>query len=63
MVWPVVGMLVNATLGYYIKQNIGLLLTAGYSTNKQKPEGLGEYIENRYYPNGADVESLPKAGK
>jgi hypothetical protein len=44
------------TLGYYIKDNAGVLLTAGYSTNKQKPAGLEEYIKRNFYVDATDVD-------
>lgn len=39
------GLAANATVGYYLKENFGLLLTAGYSVNKQKEQGYREYRE------------------
>jgi hypothetical protein len=51
-----VGLAGNVTLGYYVKENVGLLLTAGYSTYKQKPAGLEEYIKRNFYVNATDVD-------
>ena len=39
------GLSANVTAGYYLKENFGLLLTAGYSSNKQKEDGYREYME------------------
>jgi len=50
------GMAANVTLGYYIKENVGLLLTGGYSTYKQNPEGLEEYIKRNFYVSATDVD-------
>jgi opacity protein-like surface antigen len=38
------GLAANVTVGYYLKENFGLLLTAGYSSNKQKEQGYREYM-------------------
>jgi hypothetical protein len=51
-----VGMSANATFGYYLKENVGLLLTGGYSTNKQKPEGYAEYFKRNYYVSATEVD-------
>ena len=57
-----VGIAANATFGSYLKENVGLLLTVGYSINKQKPEGLEEYMEGKY-PAGAEVDVTTKSWK
>ena len=51
------GLAANITLGYYLIENAGLLLTAGYNTYKQKPEGFEEYIKRTYYFNATDVDA------
>lgn len=51
------GIAANITLGYYIKENVGLLLTGGYATYKQNPEGLEEYIKRNYYVNATDINA------
>lgn len=38
------GVAVNVTAGYYLKENFGLLLTGGYSSNKQSEKGYREYM-------------------
>ncbi|MCS3801301.1 hypothetical protein [Niastella sp. OAS944] len=50
------GMAANITLGYYIKENVGLLLTGGYAAYKQIPEGLEEYIKRNFYVSATDVD-------
>jgi len=55
-----IGIAANATFGKYLKENVGLLLTAGYSTNKQKAEGLEEYLAGTY-PAGASVDVTTKS--
>lgn len=50
------GLATTVTLGYYIKENAGVLLTAGYSTHKQKSEGLEEYIKRNFYVDATDVD-------
>jgi hypothetical protein len=57
-----VGIAANATFGKYLKENIGFLLTVGYSINKQKPKGLEEYMEGKY-PAGAEVDVTTKSWK
>jgi hypothetical protein len=57
------GIATNATFGFHIKENVGWLLTVGYNLNKQKPEGLEEYIAGYYYPAGADVDVTTKSWK
>jgi hypothetical protein len=51
-----VGMSANVTFGYYLKENVGLLLTGGYSANKQKPEGYSEYFKRNYYVSATEVD-------
>lgn len=51
-----VGLASNVTLGYYVKENVGLLITAGYSTYKQKPARLEEYIKRNFYVDATDVD-------
>jgi hypothetical protein len=58
-----VGIAANATFGKYLKENVGVLITVGYSINKQKPEGLEEYITGKYYPAGAEVDVTTKSWK
>lgn len=58
-----VGMSANVTLGYYLKENAGLLLTGGYSTNKQKPEGYSEYFKRNYYVNATEVDVTTSSWK
>jgi opacity protein-like surface antigen len=54
-----IGLGANVTAGYYLKENFGLLLTAGYSTNKQKEDGYREFMEKNpaAYPSYVDVET------
>jgi hypothetical protein len=54
-----VGQALNATLGYHLKENAGLLLSIGYSSNKQKPESYTEYVRRSMdrFPGEFDVES------
>lgn len=50
------GISANVTLGYYIKENAGLLLTGGYGAYKQNTEGLSTYIKRNYYINATEVD-------
>lgn len=58
-----VGIATNATFGFHIKENVGWLVTVGYNLNKQKPEGLEEYIKGKYYPDQGTVEVTTKSWK
>lgn len=50
------GMTANATIGYYLKSSVGLLLTAGYSVNKQDGAGYEEYYSKSWYPNASRID-------
>ena len=54
-----VGQALSATLGYHLKENAGLLLSVGYSVNKQSPKSYTEYIKRSIdrFPAEYDVES------
>jgi hypothetical protein len=58
-----VGQSINVLLGYYLKENAGLLLTAGYSSNKQKPDGYSAYAQNLWYSNTARVDAETNSWK
>lgn len=45
------GLAVNATVGYYINSSIGVLLTGGYSENKQSASSYEDYLR-RYWLSG-----------
>jgi opacity protein-like surface antigen len=52
------GLSANVTAGYYLKENFGILLTAGYTSNKQKEEGYRENIEKaQTAPSTVDVNT------
>lgn len=38
------GLAANVTAGFYLKENFGLLLTGGYSVNKQTEEGYRDFM-------------------
>jgi len=50
-----VGVNANVTGGYYVKENIGVLLSVGYSTYKQKTEGYSHYFKRNWYLNATEV--------
>lgn len=54
------GLTANFTAGYYLKENFGLLLIAGYSSNKQSEKGYKEYYKaglTTPVMRGVDVET------
>jgi hypothetical protein len=50
------GMAANIMVGYYLKESVGLLLTAGYSANKQDGAGYEEYYSKSWYPNASRLD-------
>jgi opacity protein-like surface antigen len=49
------GLAINVTAGYFLKENFGLLLTGGYSSNKQSEEGYRELMMKNLTNPLADV--------
>jgi hypothetical protein len=50
------GLGANATFGYYVKENVGLLITGGYGSHKQKTEGREWYIKRNFYVSATEVD-------
>lgn len=46
----------NATIGYHLNKLAGLLLTAGYSVNKQDETGYHDFFSKTWYPGAASLD-------
>lgn len=57
------GIAANVTLGYYIKENAGVLLTGGYGAYKQNTEGFSTYLKRNYYVSATEVDVNTKNWK
>jgi hypothetical protein len=55
-----IGLSGNVTVGYYLKENVGVLLLFGYSSNEQQPGGWEEYMKNRWYPTATGFDITTK---